>query len=206
MVLSEIGEKVYFRSQILERPSIGKYWNISGVPVLTENVIFSFFRTCTAGVIQKLTILERKNSLVLSNTRVPVSGTWSILFPKSALGSLLSQKNTVKNNRNFTDAVNSNYNKKSTGNRKFTGKCLYILYINGQFTVLLRIFSKFTGNWQLFYGIYPENLLPGNVPWFEKTGHFPAANFPGKSRKSHKETAREFTENPQNNRKLTVNI
>ena len=33
------------------------------------------------GVIQKLSILERKNDLVLSNTRVPVSGTWSILFP-----------------------------------------------------------------------------------------------------------------------------
>ena len=29
-------EKVYFRSQILERPSIGEYWNISGVPVLPE--------------------------------------------------------------------------------------------------------------------------------------------------------------------------
>ena len=40
-----------------------------------------------AGVIQKLTILERKNGLVLSNTRVPVSGTWSILFAK-----YLSQK------------------------------------------------------------------------------------------------------------------
>ena len=39
-------EKVYFRSQILERPSIGEYWNISGVPVLPENVIFTFFRTC----------------------------------------------------------------------------------------------------------------------------------------------------------------
>ena len=35
-----------------------------------------------AGVIQKLTILERKNGLVLSNTHVPVSGTWSIPFPK----------------------------------------------------------------------------------------------------------------------------
>ena len=34
-----------------------------------------------AGVIQKLTILEHKNGLVLANTRVPVSGTWSILFP-----------------------------------------------------------------------------------------------------------------------------
>ena len=39
-------EKVYFRSQILERPSIGEYWNISGVPVLPENVIFTSFRTC----------------------------------------------------------------------------------------------------------------------------------------------------------------
>ena len=34
-----------------------------------------------AGVIQKLAILERKNGLVLSNTRVPVSGTWTIRFP-----------------------------------------------------------------------------------------------------------------------------
>ena len=41
-----ISEKVYFRSQILERPSIGEYWNISGVPVLSENVTFTFFRTC----------------------------------------------------------------------------------------------------------------------------------------------------------------
>ena len=33
-----------------------------------------------ASVIQRLTILEHKNDLVLSNIRVPVSGTWSILF------------------------------------------------------------------------------------------------------------------------------
>ena len=39
-------EKVNFRSQILERPSIGEYWNISGVPVLPESVIFTFFRMC----------------------------------------------------------------------------------------------------------------------------------------------------------------
>ena len=39
-------EKVYFRSQILQRPSIGEYWNIFGVPVLPENVIFTFFRAC----------------------------------------------------------------------------------------------------------------------------------------------------------------
>ena len=41
----KLREKVYFRSQILERSSIGKYWNISGVPVLPGNVIFTFFRT-----------------------------------------------------------------------------------------------------------------------------------------------------------------
>ena len=35
-----------FRSQMLERPSIGEYWNISGVTVLPENVIFTFFRMC----------------------------------------------------------------------------------------------------------------------------------------------------------------
>ena len=39
-------KKVYFRSQILERPSIGEYWDISGVPVLPENVIFTSFRMC----------------------------------------------------------------------------------------------------------------------------------------------------------------
>ena len=73
-------EKVYFRSQI--------YWN---VPVLVNTGIFMVYQYYLklwylrslerAGVIQKLTILERKNGLVLSNTRVPVSGTWSIPFP-----------------------------------------------------------------------------------------------------------------------------
>ena len=46
-LLQVLPEKVYFRSQILERTSIGEYWNISGVPVLPENVIFMFFRTCS---------------------------------------------------------------------------------------------------------------------------------------------------------------
>ena len=39
-------EKVYFMSQILEHPSIGEYWNILSVPVLPENVVFTFFRMC----------------------------------------------------------------------------------------------------------------------------------------------------------------
>ena len=65
-----------------------RYWN---VPVLVNTGTFLVYQYCMkmwylrsqerAGVIQKLTILERKNGPVLSNTRVPVSGTWSILFP-----------------------------------------------------------------------------------------------------------------------------
>ena len=34
-------EKVYFRSQILERPSIGEYCNIFGVPVLLKCDIYA---------------------------------------------------------------------------------------------------------------------------------------------------------------------
>ena len=37
------------------------------------------------GGIQKQTILECQNGLVLSNTCVPVSGTWSALFPKQGV-------------------------------------------------------------------------------------------------------------------------
>ena len=65
-----------------------RYWN---VPVLVNTGTFLVYQYCLkmwylhslerAGVIQKLTILEHKNGLVLSNTCVPVSGTWSILFP-----------------------------------------------------------------------------------------------------------------------------
>ena len=66
-----------------------RYWN---VPVLTNTGTFKVYQYRPkmwylrslehASVIQKLTILEHKNGVVLSNTRVPVSGTWSILFPK----------------------------------------------------------------------------------------------------------------------------
>ena len=44
--VSDHTEKVNLKSQILERPSIDEYWNIFGVPVLPENVIFTFFRMC----------------------------------------------------------------------------------------------------------------------------------------------------------------
>ena len=43
-VQKDVTEKVHFKSQILEWPSIGEYWNNFGVPVLPENVIFTFFR------------------------------------------------------------------------------------------------------------------------------------------------------------------
>ena len=66
-----------------------RYWN---VPISVNTGTFLVYQYCPemwylhslerAGVIQKLTILECKNGLVLSNTRVPVSGTRSILFPK----------------------------------------------------------------------------------------------------------------------------
>ena len=57
--------------------SIGEYWNIFGVPVLHENVIITFIKR--AGGIQKQTILERQNGLVLLNTRVPVSASiWDL--------------------------------------------------------------------------------------------------------------------------------
>ena len=65
-----------------------RYWN---VPVLVNTGTFLVYQYCPkmcylrslehASVIRKLTILEHKNGLVLSNTHVPVSGTWSILFP-----------------------------------------------------------------------------------------------------------------------------
>ena len=65
-----------------------RYWNI---PVLVNTGTFLAYQCCLkmwylhslehAGVIQKLTILVCKNGLVLSNTHVLVSGTWSICFP-----------------------------------------------------------------------------------------------------------------------------
>ena len=65
-----------------------RYWN---VPVLVNTGTFLVYQYWPemwylhylerAGGIQKQTMLEHQNGLVLSNTRVPVSETWSILFP-----------------------------------------------------------------------------------------------------------------------------
>ena len=68
--------KVYLRSQILDRPSINEYWHISGVPVLPENVILTFFRMCRCYPEAHNTGIQ--NGPILSKTRVPaVSGTFS---------------------------------------------------------------------------------------------------------------------------------
>ena len=42
----------------MEHPSIGEYWNISGVPVLPKMGIIYIVLIESAGVIQKLTILK----------------------------------------------------------------------------------------------------------------------------------------------------
>ena len=65
------------------------------------------------GVIQKLTILEYRNGLVLSNTRVPVSWTWSILFPN---------KQTNKNNNEKKNTTNKQNKNKTKQNKKTKNK------------------------------------------------------------------------------------
>ena len=64
---------------ILQVPDTGtsQYWWI-----LEHYLKMWYLRSSEhTGVIQKLTILEHKNGLVLSNTCVPVPGTWSFLPP-----------------------------------------------------------------------------------------------------------------------------
>ena len=84
--------KVYlhmFLHQILERPSIGEYWNIFGVPVLRENVISTFFRhdaVCYFNGSLQYFVESSQNprSEYCPNTRVPVSErkAWSNTFSR----------------------------------------------------------------------------------------------------------------------------
>ena len=82
--------KFDFRKRKRKKYTSGpRYWN---VPVLVNTGTFLVYQYCLkmwylcslerAGAIQKV---ERKNCLVLANTRVPESGTWSILFPRKQL-------------------------------------------------------------------------------------------------------------------------
>ena len=78
-----------FKNELIEKKINGK--SKLQFPVLVNTGTFLVYQYCPkmwslrslehASVNQPLTILEHKNGLVLSNTRVPVSGTWSILFP-----------------------------------------------------------------------------------------------------------------------------
>ena len=84
-----------------------RYWN---VPVLVNTGTFLVYQYCLkmwylrslehADVIQEFMILERKNGLVLFNTRVPVSGTWSILFPMQLQ---ILRRNVMKNFKNMVE-------------------------------------------------------------------------------------------------------
>ena len=73
---------------LLEHPSIGENWNISGVPALSVwkcDRPYVHFLECIS-VIQKLTTMEWENGLVLSNTHVLVHPScpsfWAILAGK----------------------------------------------------------------------------------------------------------------------------
>ena len=75
-----------------------------------------------------------------------------------------------------------NCDKKSTGNREFTGKCPFILYINCQFTVLLQIF-------------WIGKFAAGKCPVFSNYGAFPGSKFSG-----------EYTVNPVKYDQPPVNL
>ena len=96
-----------------------------------------------------------------------------------------------------------------TVNLRESALTFYILTAN------LRFFCRFSVNSGAINRIL-RNLryIPRKIycremsRFFQITGHFPAANFQGIYRKSHKirSIAREFTENLQKNRKLVVNV
>ena len=111
-IYASVLDKRFHRCKAIwkEYTSGPRYWNF---PVLVNTGTFLVHQYCLkmwyicslerAGAIQKLTILERKNGLVLANTRVPESGTWSILFPaisvilQRELGSIKYRKNDRHN-------------------------------------------------------------------------------------------------------------
>ena len=122
-----------------------RYWN---VPVLVNTGTFLVYQYCLkmwylrplerAGVIQKLTILERKNGLVLANTCVPVSGTWSILFP--CLVNYLEKKKLLFNIKRKI------WRKTKTVVIWTTGRAARFLFHQGLFGCLLRIIDHSNSN------------------------------------------------------------
>ena len=87
-------EKVNFRSQILERPSIGEYWNISGVPVLSGNVIFTLFRTCWCYSEAYNTGMQKWSSIV----QYSCTSIWDFKYTFSKYFVTLVKKIWAKNN------------------------------------------------------------------------------------------------------------
>ena len=81
-------EKVYFRSQILERPSIGKYWNILCVPVLSGNVTFTFFRTCWLHPEANNTGMQKWSSIV----QYLCTSIWDLKYTFSGFSSSITAK------------------------------------------------------------------------------------------------------------------
>ena len=60
---------------MLELPSIGQYWKIFGVPVLSNSGLFTCLGLGEAGIVLKLTVMEHEYGPVLYNTCVQVSVT-----------------------------------------------------------------------------------------------------------------------------------
>ena len=77
-----IGGKVYFRSQILERPSIGEYWYIFCLPVLPENVLVTFFRTCWCYSEAYNTGTQKWSSIV----QYLCTSIWDLMYTFSGIG------------------------------------------------------------------------------------------------------------------------
>ena len=122
---------------------------------------------------------HRINTHRIGNAQCLIS-SYGFLSKNRSSGRIGDLPYTVKNNRNFTDPVMGICDKKSTGSREFMGKCPYILYINGQFTVLLQIFRKFMGSWSYFTGftVYsPGKFTAGKCPVIWKNGAFPGSKF-----------------------------
>ena len=100
---TSLAEKVYFRSQILECPSIGQYWNIFGIPVLPENVILTFLRTCLCYSEAYNTGTQKGSSIV----QYSCTSIWDLKYTFSSLAFIIKKRcvgmhTQLQNNINHT--------------------------------------------------------------------------------------------------------
>ena len=119
-------------------------------------------------------------------------------FVKKSFWEICFLSHTVKKTRNFTDPVMGNCDKKSTGNRKFTGKSrtFYILTAN------LRFFCRFSVNSRGIDRISRDlryilrKIYCREMPrFFSNYGAFPGSKFSG-----------EYTVNPVKYDQPPVNL